>query len=142
LVEGEREYLGRLKHYIPVEKIEIPDIKGAKSLSKDQIKDLEGKEIIKKIENTDQVYLLDENGKQYSSERFAEFLQARFNQGGKSLVFVIGGAYGFSDEMYNLANGKLSLSQMTFSHQMVRMIFLEQVYRGLTILRGEPYHHS
>lgn len=142
LVKGELEYLSRLKHYVPVEKIEIADIKNAKNLTHDQVKVAEGKEFLKKLDAGDAVFLLDEGGKQFGSEKFAEYLQGRFNQGGKSINFLIGGAYGFSDEIYALANGKISLSPMTFSHQMVRMIFLEQVYRALTILRGEPYHHS
>lgn len=142
LVNGEREYMNRLKHYAKVEKVELPDIKNARKLSQDQVKSEEGKAIIKMIDSSDQVFLLDEKGKHYSSEVFAEFLQKRFNQGGKCLVFVIGGAYGFSEEMYQRAQGKLSLSAMTFSHQMIRMIFFEQLYRAMTIQRGEPYHHS
>jgi len=142
LSEGEREYLGRLKHYVKVEKIELTDIKNARKLSKDQVKTEEGKLLLTEIDAGDQVYLLDERGKSYSSEKFSDFLQKRFNQGGKGLVFVIGGAYGFSDEMYARAQGKVSLSEMTFSHQMIRMIFFEQLYRAMTILRGEPYHHS
>ncbi len=142
LIEGENEYLNRLKHYLTIEKIEIPDLKNAKNLSQDQIKTAEGLEILKKTEQGEVIFLLDEKGKTYSSEKFAEFLQNRFNIGGKTLTFVIGGAYGFSDQLYSAATGKLSLSHMTFSHQMVRMIFLEQIYRAMTILKGEPYHHS
>lgn len=142
LVDGEREYLDRLKHYAKVEKVELPDIKNARKLSRDQVKLEEGKALLKTIDTGDQVYLLDEKGKQYSSELFSEFLQKRFNQGGKCLIFVIGGAYGFSDELYKRAQGKLSLSAMTFSHQMIRMIFFEQLYRAMTIQKGEPYHHS
>lgn len=142
LVDGENEYLTRLTHYAKVEKIELPDIKNARNLTQDQVKSEEGKLILKLIDGIDHLILLDEKGKQYTSEQFSEFLQKRFNQGGKSLVFVIGGAYGFSDEMYQRAQGKLSLSAMTFSHQMIRMIFFEQLYRAMTIQRGEPYHHS
>lgn len=142
LVEGENEYLKRLKHYNPVEKIEFPDIKNASKLSQDQIKNAEGKLLLSKLSGGEQVYLLDENGKTFSSVGFSKFLQKRFNQGGKALVFIIGGAYGFSDEVYARANGKISLSEMTFSHQMIRMLFFEQMYRGLTILKGEPYHHQ
>jgi len=142
LTEGEKEYIKRLGHYISFEKIEIPDVKNAKSLQVNQVKTAEGKEFLAKIENTDEVFLLDEKGKEFTSEGFADFLQKRFNSGGKNLVFIIGGAYGFSDEIYSRANGKIALSKMTFSHQMVRMIFFEQVYRALTILKGEPYHHS
>jgi len=141
LVEGEKEYLNRLKHYISIDKIEIPDLKKAKKLSKDQIKELEGKEILGKILPGETLILLDERGKTFSSVGFSEFVQQKFNQGGKGLCFVIGGAYGFSSEVYDKSTGKISLSSMTFSHQMVRMIFLEQLYRALTILKGEPYHH-
>ena len=141
LVEGEKEYLNRLKHYISIEKIEIPDLKNAKKLSKDQIKELEGKEILGKILPGETLILLDKRGKTFSSVGFSEFVQQKFNQGGKGLCFVIGGAYGFSSEVYDKSTGKISLSSMTFSHQMVRMIFLEQLYRALTILKGEPYHH-
>ena len=142
LVDGEKEYLNRLKHYAKVEKVELPDIKNARKLSQEQVKSEEGKALLKLIDSGDQVFLLDEKGKHYSSKQFADFLQKRFNQGGKCLVFVIGGAYGFSEELYQRAQGKLSLSAMTFSHQMIRMIFFEQLYRAMTIQRGEPYHHS
>jgi len=142
LEEGEREYLGRLKHYVSVERIEIPDLKNQRNLSQQQIKELEGKEILSRKVAGEQLYLLDERGKTYSSVGFSGFLSARFNAGGKALVFVIGGAYGFSDEVYRQAEGKISLSEMTFSHQMIRMIFFEQMYRAFTIQRGEPYHHQ
>lgn len=142
LVAGEKEYLDRLKHYVQVERVEIPDIKNAKKLKFQQVKELEGKEILSKVSSSDRVFLLDERGKNYSSVTFSQFIQNQFNQGGKSIVFVIGGAYGFSDEVYSRANGKISLSEMTFSHQMIRMIFFEQVYRAMTILNNEPYHHE
>ncbi len=142
LIAGEQEYLNRLKHYVSIDRLEIPDIKNAKSLSIDQIKELEGKEILSKLQSGDQLILLDENGKLFSSTEFADFLQQKFNQGGKGLVFVIGGAYGFSGEVYEKSIFKISLSKMTFSHQMIRMIFFEQVYRAMTILKGEPYHHQ
>ena len=142
LIEGESEYLKRLKHYIPFEKVEIPDIKNAKKLSQEEVKTAECKEILSKIDPSDFVVLLDENGKEFTSVQFAEYFQKRFNQGGKAIVFIIGGAYGFSDELYKRANGKVALSKMTFSHQMIRMLFFEQVYRAMTILKGEPYHHS
>ena len=142
LEDGEQEYFGRLKHYIAVERIEIPDLKNQKNLSEQQIKELEGKEILSRLGSAEHLYLMDERGKTYSSLGFSEFLNARFNAGGKALVFVIGGAYGFSDEVYAQAAGKISLSEMTFSHQMVRMIFFEQLYRAMTIQRGEPYHHQ
>ena len=142
LEEGENEYLKRLKHYIPVERIEIPDLKNAKKLTFDQIKEQEGKEILSKVQAGDQLILLDERGDFYSSVQFSNFLQQKFNSGGKAIAFVVGGAYGFSDEVYTAATGKISLSKMTFSHQMVRMIVFEQLYRAMTILRGEPYHHE
>lgn len=142
LEEGENEYLKRLKHYIPVERIEIPDLKNQKKLTFDQVKELEGKEILSKLQAGDHLILLDERGKMYSSVDFANYLQQRFNSGGKALAFVVGGAYGFSEEVYAAASGKISLSSMTFSHQMVRMIFFEQLYRAMTILKGEPYHHE
>ena len=142
LVDGENEYLNRLKHYVNIERIEIPDLKNAKKLSIEQIKSLEGKEIITKIIPGEQLILLDDKGKDFTSEKFADFIQKKFNQGGKALVFVIGGAYGFSKEVYDRSDSLLSFSKMTFSHQMIRMIFFEQVYRAMTILKGEPYHHS
>lgn len=142
LEEGEIEYTKRLKHYVPIERIEIPDLKNQKKLTVDQIKELEGKEILAKISSGEQVILLDERGEMFSSVKFSQFLQQRFNAGGKALVFVVGGAYGFSQEVYSASSGKISLSKMTFSHQMVRMIFFEQLYRAMTILKGEPYHHE
>ncbi len=142
LKEGESEYLKRLKHYCSFEKIEIPELKNAKKLSENQIKLEEGKLILANLESSEQLILLDENGKSYSSVGFSKFLQKKFNQGGKSIVFVVGGAYGFSDDIYTRSDGKISLSEMTFSHQMVRLFFIEQIYRALTILKGEPYHHQ
>ena len=142
LVTGEQEYLNRLKHYVSVEKIEIADLKNARKLSIDQIKEQEGKEILSRVMPGESFVLLDERGKTLSSMEFADFLQQKFNAGGKGIVFVVGGAYGFSDEVYKNSQAKFSLSRMTFSHQMVRMIFLEQLYRAMTILKGEPYHHE
>ncbi len=142
LEAGEKEYLDRLKHYVSIERIEIPDIKNAKSLSFSQIKELEGKEILSKVQAGDQLILLDENGTHYTSVAFSQFMQQKFNAGGKNLVFVVGGAFGFSEAVYAAATGKISLSKMTFSHQMIRMIFFEQLYRAMTILKGEPYHHQ
>ena len=141
LEEGEQEYIQRLKHYLSFERIELPDIKQAKTLTEEQIKVREADQIKSKIQAGEKVFLLDENGKEYSSEQFSAVLQKQFNQGGQGIVFVIGGPYGFSDEMHELATGKISLSKMTFSHQMVRMFFVEQLYRSMTILKGEPYHH-
>ena len=142
LLEGENEYENRLKHYTKFEEIIVPEIKQAGKLSENELKKKEGQLILGKLENSDHVILLDDKGKLYSSLQFSEFLQQKMNCGLKSLVFVIGGAYGFSDELYQRAYSKLSLSKMTFSHQMVRLIFKEQLYRGFSILRGEKYHHE
>lgn len=133
-------YLNRLKHYINFNFIIIPDIK-RKNLNEALQKKLEGEQILKNLSPGDEVVLLDEKGKGYTSEKFADFLQKNMNRSVRNLVFVIGGPYGFSDEIYEKANGKISLSSMTFSHQMVRLFFVEQVYRAFTILRNEPYHH-
>ena len=119
----------------------IPDIKNTKNLTTKQQKIAVGKELLKKIEKSDAVLLLDDNGKLYNSIQFLAFLQKKMNSGLKKIVFVIGGPYGFSDDLYNRCNGKVSLSPMTFSHQMVRLFFTEQLYRSFTILRNEPYHH-
>ena len=135
-------YVSRLKHYIPFSINEIPELKNVSALSKDQIKAREGELILKNVKPTDDVILMDEHGKEYTSVDFASFLQKKISYEGKDIVFVIGGAYGFSDEVYRRANGKISLSKMTFSHQMVRAIFTEQLYRAFTIMRGEPYHHE
>ena len=134
-------YIKRLQHYVNFSFEIIPDIKNSKNLSEIQQKVAEGNEILKKIENSDQLILLDEKGKSHTSEGFSNFLQKKMNSGLKNLIFVIGGPYGFSDEIYKRANGKISLSAMTFSHQMVRLFFVEQLYRGFTIIKGEPYHH-
>jgi 23S rRNA (pseudouridine1915-N3)-methyltransferase len=135
-------YMSRLKHYIPFSITEIPELKNVSSLSKDQIKTKEGELILKNIKPVDDVILLDEHGKQYGSVEFAALLQNKINYEGKDIVFVIGGAYGFSEPVYKRANSKISLSKMTFSHQMVRAIFTEQIYRAFTIMKGEPYHHE
>lgn len=136
------EYSKRLNFYIKFEFEVIPDLKNTKSLSEVLQKDKEGESILKNIISSDDVILLDERGKSYSSMDFSEFLQKKMNAGLKQLIFVIGGPYGFSEEVYNRANGKLSISKMTFSHQMIRPFFIEQLYRGFTILRNEPYHHE
>ena len=124
LKEGESEYLKRLKHYCSFEKIEIPELKNAKKMSEDQIKAEEGKLILAKVDRSTQLILLDENGKSFSSVGFSAYLQKKMNSGLKNLVFIIGGPYGFSEEIYQRANGKIALSQMTFSHQMVRLLFI------------------
>ncbi|RMA64611.1 23S rRNA (pseudouridine(1915)-N(3))-methyltransferase RlmH [Ulvibacter antarcticus] len=135
------DYTKRLGFYVSFELQIIPDIKNAKNLSEALQKEAEGNEILKRINTSDTVILLDEKGKAYSSVGFSEYLQKKMNSGLKNLVFVIGGPYGFSEEIYNRSNGKVSLSQMTFSHQMVRLFIIEQLYRGFTILKNEPYHH-
>lgn len=135
------EYSNRLKHYITFNLEVIPDIKKVKNVSEKLQKQIEGVEILKRITKQDALILLDENGKTLTSVGFSEFLQKKMNSGIKNLVFVIGGPYGFSEEVYTRATNKLSLSAMTFSHQMVRLFFIEQLYRGFTILRNEPYHH-
>ena len=140
-VEAEQEYLKRLKKYAKVSVEVIPYIKNAKNLSEIELKLKEGKEILKRV-STGDVYLLDERGKHYSSKEFAKFLQQKMNHGTRQLNIIIGGAYGFSDEVYQKSVGKISLSKMTFNHQMIRMFALEQVYRGFSILNGEPYHNE
>ena len=135
-------YVSRLKHYIPFTLMEIPELKNVSALSKDQIKVKEGELILKNVRPTDDLILLDEHGKEYSSVQIAKILQDKISYECKDIVFVIGGAYGFSDAVYARANSKLSLSKMTFSHQMVRTIFAEQLYRAFTIMKGEPYHHE
>ena len=136
------EYAKRLSFYLKFDLEIIPDIKNVKNLSESQQKEKEGEMILSKITATDQLILLDENGKTFSSVAFSEELQKKMNSGIKTLVFVIGGPYGFSDEVYKKAAGKISLSLMTFSHQMARLFFIEQLYRGFTILKNEPYHHQ
>lgn len=136
------EYTKRLSFYIKFDLDIIPDIKNVKNLSESQQKQKEGELILAKLSATDHLILLDENGKSFSSVGFADELQKKMNAGIKTLVFVIGGSYGFSEEVYQKANGKISLSAMTFSHQMVRLFVTEQIYRGFTILRNEPYHHQ
>ncbi len=135
-------YQNRLQHYLPFDIEIIPSVKKNKNSSENQQKKEEGMLFLKRFAKSDQVILLDEKGKQHTSVEFSHFLQKKMNSGCKTLVFCIGGPYGFSDEMYQRANGKLSLSKMTFSHQMVRLFFIEQLYRGFSILKGEPYHHE
>ena len=140
-VEGINEYLGRIKHYVPFNITTIPEIKNTKSLSESQQKTLEGTLILKLLQAQDTVVLLDEHGKEFRSVEFAAWLEKQ-QQVARRLVFVIGGPYGFSESVYERANSKISLSKMTFSHQMVRLIFCEQLYRACTIIQGEPYHHE
>ena len=139
--EGLETYVARLRHYVPVELHEIPELKNVSSLTQAQIKEKEGERILAVVKPADTVLLLDEAGKEYRSVEFAREIERRLSAG-KNLVFVIGGAYGFSDAVYRRGDGKVSLSKMTFSHQMVRAVFAEQLYRAFTILRGEPYHHE
>lgn len=142
LVEGENEYTKRLKRYIKFETVELPDIKNAKKMSFQEVKNKEGDQILSKIKTDDRMFLLDEKGKEFDSVGLSKFIQKQFNIGGQGIVFVIGGPYGFSDEVYNRAEGRVALSKLTFSHQMIRMFFIEQLYRAMTIIKGEPYHHQ
>jgi 23S rRNA (pseudouridine1915-N3)-methyltransferase len=141
LQKGIELFLKRIPHYISFEMKVIPDIKNSKNLSEDQQKEKEGELIFQQLTTSDELFLLDEQGIEVSSVEFARFLEKKMISGIKRLVFVVGGPYGFSGTIYSRANGKVSLSKMTFSHQMVRLIFLEQLYRAMTILKGEPYHH-
>ena len=140
--EGLELYVSRLSHYLQFSLKEIPELKKAASLTKEQIKEKEGELLLGEIQPRDEVILLDEHGKELRSVEFASWIQDRLSRGGRDLVFVIGGAYGFSSKFYERADGKVSLSKMTFSHQMVRTIFAEQLYRAFTIIKGEPYHHE
>ncbi len=134
-------YSERLGHYVRFELKEIPELKNAGALSEAQIKEKEGA-LILKAAGSSEIILLDEHGREFRSVEFADELRKRLNRGGKDLVYVVGGAYGFSDEVYAAASSSISLSKMTFSHQMVRTIFAEQLYRAFTIMKGEPYHHE
>lgn len=142
LQKGIDIFLKRIPHYIPFELKVIPDVKNSKNLSEELQKEKEGELILQQIVPGDELLLLDEQGTEFSSVDFARFLEKKMISGLKRLVFVIGGPYGFSGSIYARSNGKISLSKMTFSHQMVRLIFAEQLYRAMTILKGEPYHHQ
>lgn len=137
-----QNYEARLRHYVSFSIDVIPDLKNTKNLSELVQKEKEGALILSKISNTDRLFLLDDKGKTMDSVAFSQFLQKQINSGLKQLVFVVGGPYGFSDKVYKKAQGKISLSKMTFSHQMVRLVAIEQIYRAFTILRNEPYHHQ
>lgn len=141
-IDAVNEYQKRLEHYIPFEIQTIPDIKNTKNISTEQQKDKEGELILKSLQPGDYVVLLDEKGKEFTSMQFASYIEKKTHTVAKRLVFVIGGPYGFSHTVYGKANEKLTLSRMTFSHQMVRLIFVEQLYRAMTILNNEPYHHE
>lgn len=141
LVSLIEDYRQRLTHYVPFDLVVIPDLKNTKGMSEAQIKTTEGNEILRYLTPSAEAVLLDEHGREFRSVEFADWLQKRMSSG-RDLTFVIGGPYGFSSEVYQRANGKISLSQMTFSHQMVRLFTVEQLYRAMTILRNEPYHHE
>lgn len=142
LVELIDTYTKRINRYVSFDIEVIADLKKGKSLPEATLKQKEGQQILDRLKEGDSVYLLDEKGKQYTSVEFSRFLQNQLNRGGKQLVFVVGGAYGFDPAVVKRAQGNISLSKMTFSHQMVRLFFVEQLYRGFSILRNEPYHHQ
>jgi 23S rRNA (pseudouridine1915-N3)-methyltransferase len=135
------DYQKRLTHYLPFTLQVIPELKNTKALTPEQQKQAEGEMILKALSANVDLILLDEHGKEFRSVEFADYLQKRMSSG-RDVVFVVGGPYGFSEAVYQRANGKISLSKLTFSHQMVRLFFVEQIYRAMTILRGEPYHHE
>ena len=140
-IAGINDYAERISHYMPFDIVTIPELKNTKNLTEEQQKQSEGELILKQLQPSDTVVLLDEHGKEYRSIEFASWLEQKRNVA-RRLVFVIGGPYGFSEAVYNRANEKLSLSKLTFSHQMVRLVFTEQIYRACTIIKGEPYHHE
>ena len=142
LKQGIDEYIKRLKHYVPFEIKYIDDIKNTKNISEDQQKRTEGTKILSLLDKSDYVVLLDEHGKEYTSIQYSSYIQKRMLSGAKKVVFVIGGLYGFSQEVYDRANDKISFSKMTFKHEMIRLIFTEQLYRAYTIINHEPYHHE
>jgi 23S rRNA (pseudouridine1915-N3)-methyltransferase len=142
IATGIQKYIKRLVHYVPFELKTLPDIKNTKGITESQQKEEEGKLFLGSILSGDYVVLLDEKGKDYTSRQFSEYIAKKMNTVPKNLIFVIGGPYGFSQAMYERANEKLSLSKMTFSHEMIRLFFVEQIYRAMTILKGEPYHHD
>ncbi|MBI5218451.1 MAG: 23S rRNA (pseudouridine(1915)-N(3))-methyltransferase RlmH [Bacteroidia bacterium] len=141
IARGIKLYQDRIRHYLPLETRIIPDLKNTMSLPVEMIKEKEGMAQLKKVTETDFVVLLDENGRDYNSIQFAKYIENKM-QYSKNVVFIIGGAYGFSEEVYKRADEKISLSKMTFSHQIIRLIFFEQMYRAMTIIRGEKYHHE
>ena len=142
LNEGIEIYEKRLRKYVPFQMVVLPDIKNAKNMTPELLKLKEGSVILNKLEKNDLLILLDENGKSFSSEKFAFWIEKQLQHSARKIIFLIGGAYGFSDEIYKRSQQKIALSAMTFSHQMVRLFFIEQFYRALTILKNEPYHHS
>ena len=142
LREAVEIYLKRLTHYINFEIVVLPDVKNAKNMSVAELKDKEAELILKHSAKTDKAVVLDEKGKEYSSVEFSKYLTKQMNASVKTLAFVVGGAFGFSEKVYSQANEKLSISKMTFSHQMIRLLFVEQLYRAFTIIKGEPYHNE
>lgn len=140
--DGIDDFSSRLKRYIPFSIVSLPDIKSSKALSEAMQKEKEGEAILAFLNTSDYAVVLDEHGREYTSVEFADFIRKIMLSGRKRLVFIVGGPYGFSDKVYDRADSKISLSKMTFTHEMVRMFFTEQVYRAMTILRGEPYHHE
>lgn len=142
LITGIKKYVGRMGHYVSFEMKEIPDIRNRKTLNEEQQKKAESFLLLSQLQPGDHVVLLDEHGQQYSSVAFSEHLEKTMASGAKRIVFVVGGPYGFAPEVHAKAQAEMSLSPMTFSHQMVRLIFVEQLYRAFTILKGEPYHHQ
>lgn len=142
VIAGIEEYSRRLKHYVPYRITSVPDVRRGKGMAPDRQKELEGEQILGHFAPGDYVVLLDERGKEFSSMEFASWMERQMVSGRKRVVFVIGGPYGFSQAVYDRADGKVSLSRMTFNHEMVRLFFTEQIYRAMTILRGEPYHHE
>lgn len=140
--EGVEKYLKRLKHYVSFQIVELPDIKNVKNLSENQQKDREGDLLLKNIHTQDFVVLLDERGKEFRSIEFSAYLEHKMVSSTAQLVFIIGGPYGFSAAVQQRANYTISLSKMTFSHQMIRLFLVEQLYRAYSIMRGEPYHHE
>lgn len=142
LRQGQEEYAGRLSHYCKFSLVEIPELKNAKSLSRDQIKEKEGELILKMVATSEELILLDERGDSFTSTGWAREMEKKFLHSSRDIAFAIGGSYGFSQSVYDRADSMVSLSRMTFSHQLIRVVFLEQLYRMFTIMKGEPYHHE
>ncbi len=142
LEEGISNYVGRLTHYTDFSVTTLPELKNAKSLSIEQQKEKDTETILKSLEPNDEIILLDEKGKEFTSTEFAGYMEKKMASTRKRIVFVIGGPFGFSQKIYDMAHGKISISRMTFSHQMIRLLFVEQLYRAFTIIKGEHYHHE
>jgi len=142
LQDGIDQYCKRLKHYVPFELRCLPDIKTTKALTQERQKDLEGEQFLSLLQPGDYLVLLDEHGKEYTSREYATYIDRKMSVVPKRILFLVGGPYGFSQEVYSRADDKISFSKMTFSHEMIRLFFVEQLYRAMTILRGEPYHHD